>query len=406
MPTPRSARSTTAAAVVSLSRARGEVGLRPRGALAGPRRVQQPARARPPARASRAVPRAMVGRHGPRAVPHGTDKFPARRRGRARRGVDVGRRIAYGRGHAHPAHLRLAHRPHLPRGRPAYRPGIGARRDRADRRRAPRGRRASSPGTCTTGRSRAPTRSRCATRVSSRSGRPVRRSSCPRATTIPPTRLGAGAAFTAAGGLHLRTRVADSGSARPARGSRTARSRSTGCLTSNRTSPGWNSTPRRHARTRRCSHAAMARVRADLARRPGVPLDRAGTRLRAGRRGHRFGAVHLRRRCRDGAGSAVFDGIDYVALGHLHSPQTTHRQACATPVPRCRTRSASARTARRSGCRPRRRRAAAVRRRDLPVVRGLSQLTGTLSTCCPRRERSRVPEDHYVSALLTDPVRP
>ena len=65
----------------------------------------------------------------------------------------------------------------------------------------------------------------------------------------------------------------------------------------------------------------MDRVRADLFLRPGRPLRRARARLRRRRlpseseRDISVGGVDL-------VPAAVFDGVDYVALGHLHRPQT------------------------------------------------------------------------------------
>jgi len=99
---------------------------------------------------------------------------------------------------------------------------------------------------------------------------------------------------------------------------------------------------------------------------------------------------------------SAFDGIDYVALGHLHSRRSCPSRS-AIAVRRCRIRSA-------------RLAPQAVWIVDLDanglescgarsaLVRGLSRLTG-LSTNCSRHRYSAA-EDHYVSATLTDHARP
>jgi exonuclease SbcD len=92
-------------------------------------------------------------------------------------------------------------------------------------------------------------------------------------------------------------------------------------------------------------------------------------------------------------------------LGHLHSPQTVRETVrySGSPLPYS------------FGERSHRkavwvvdydaRGVAAIERRDLPVVRGLSQLTGTLDELMESPEHSCA-ENDYVSAILTDQVRP
>ena len=222
-----------------------------------------------------------------------------------------------------------------------------------------------------------------------------------------PVRLGAGAAFSAAGGLHLLTRIG--ALAAPV-------------LVDDAHGPvAFYGIPylepeitrvelgAPHAR----SHAdildvAMARVRADLeARRAAAPGLRSvllahafvvGGEATGSERSISVGGVET-------VSASAFDGVDYVALGHLHSPQTLteHVRYSGSPLPY----SFGERTHRKAvwlvevdatGL-------AGVERVDLPVVRGLSQLTGTLDELLGDESFASA-EDHYVSAVLTDPLRP
>ncbi|TJZ77058.1 exonuclease SbcCD subunit D [Rhodococcus oryzae] len=222
-----------------------------------------------------------------------------------------------------------------------------------------------------------------------------------------PARLGAGSAFSAAGGLHLMTRVSEVD--RPV------------LLEDEHGEVAFYGLPYLEPETTRAelgvptarSHAeildaAMARVRADLG---GRAVD--GSRPRAVLLAHAFvvgaEATGSERSISVGGvetvSASAFDGVDYVALGHLHSPQTlTDRvRYSGSPLPY----SFGERTHRKAvwiadldatGL-------ADVRRVDLPVVRGLSQLTGTVDELLDD-ERFTADEDNYVSAILTDPVRP
>lgn len=102
---------------------------------------------------------------------------------------------------------------------------------------------------------------------------------------------------------------------------------------------------------------------------------------------------------------SVFDGVDYVALGHLHGPQVLaeHLRYSGSPMPY----SFSEATHRKSvwiaelgdvGL-------GDVERHALPVPRGLSVLTGTLDELLtdPKHKRS---EDDFISAVVTDQVQP
>lgn len=101
---------------------------------------------------------------------------------------------------------------------------------------------------------------------------------------------------------------------------------------------------------------------------------------------------------------AVFDGVDYVALGHLHGPQrlAEHLRYSGSPL------AYSFSEARRKavwlvdldehGL-------AEVRRRDLPAPRSLATVQGRLSDLLTSPEFDEL-VDCYLSVTLTDPVRP
>ncbi|MGW4772669.1 exonuclease SbcCD subunit D [Nocardia sp. NPDC004278] len=218
-----------------------------------------------------------------------------------------------------------------------------------------------------------------------------------------PTRLGAGASFAAAGGLHLRTTVTDAD--RPV------------LLSDAHGAIAFYGIPYLEPEITRAelgvpqarSHAqildaAMGRIRADIAERPDtrtVVLAHAfvvGGEATGSERSISVGGVET-------VPLSAFDGIDYVALGHLHSPQTLSGSVrySGSPLPY-----SFAETAHRkavwlvdldaTGL-------GSVQRRDLPLVRGLSRLTGTLDELLTAAAYSEA-EQHYVSATLTDYARP
>lgn len=151
--------------------------------------------------------------------------------------------------------------------------------------------------------------------------------------------------------------------------------------------------------------AAMERVRADLAARPAgtrsVVLAHAfvtGGRPSDSERDITVGGVAA-------VPAAVFDGVDYVALGHLHGCQTLSERVrySGSPLPY----SFSEAEHRKSmwlvdldadG-------AVSAERIDCPVPRPLARLRGTLERLLddPELERHR---ESWVEATLTDPVRP
>ncbi|WP_200834243.1 exonuclease SbcCD subunit D [Amycolatopsis alkalitolerans] len=150
---------------------------------------------------------------------------------------------------------------------------------------------------------------------------------------------------------------------------------------------------------------AMRRVRADLATRaPGtrsVVLAHAfvtGGRATESERTIAVGGVEQ-------VGGDVFDGVDYVALGHLHGPQTLaeHLRYAGSPL----AYSFSEALQRKSvwlvdfdagGL-------AEVRRHELPVPRRLAKLTGSIGWLLGAEEHAEL-ADCYLSVTLTDSVRP
>jgi exonuclease SbcD len=150
--------------------------------------------------------------------------------------------------------------------------------------------------------------------------------------------------------------------------------------------------------------AAMDRVRADLFLRPGarsVVLAHAfvgGGVPSDSERDICVGGVDL-------VPAAVFDGVDYVALGHLHRPQTLSDRVRYSGSP----------LAYSFGEAGQQKQAwlveldadglAAVRPVPLPAPRQLTVLRGELPDLLAD-PRFTVAEEHFVSAQLTDPVRP
>ncbi|MCX5319523.1 exonuclease SbcCD subunit D [Streptomyces sp. NBC_00120] len=151
--------------------------------------------------------------------------------------------------------------------------------------------------------------------------------------------------------------------------------------------------------------AAMDRVRADLAERPAgtrsVVLAHAfvtGGEASDSERDITVGGVAA-------VPSGVFDGVDYVALGHLHGSQVISERArySGSPLPY----SFSEADHRKSmwlvdldahGF-------AAAERVDCPVPRPLARIRGDLADLLARPDLT-AHEESWVEATLTDPVRP
>ncbi len=226
-----------------------------------------------------------------------------------------------------------------------------------------------------------------------------------------PARLGAAAGFASAGGLHLLTQVGAVG--RPV------------LLEDEHGPVAFYGIPYLEPETTRDelgvpsarSHAeildaAMARIRADIDRRKEDRCEDTGT-VRSVVLAHAFvvggAATGSERSISVGGVETVplgaFDGIDYVALGHLHSPQVLSESVrySGSPLPY----SFGERSHRKAvwivdlG-------AAGldhVERIDLPLVRGLSQISGAVDELLTEA-RFAAAEPNYVSAILTDAVRP
>lgn len=104
-------------------------------------------------------------------------------------------------------------------------------------------------------------------------------------------------------------------------------------------------------------------------------------------------------------GGEVFQGTDYVALGHLHGPQTLaeHLRYSGSPLPYSFSEARQRKSVwlvdlDASGL-------AEVRRHELPVPRRLAGLTGRIDELLTAEEHEDV-VDCYLSVTLTDSVRP
>jgi exonuclease SbcD len=217
-------------------------------------------------------------------------------------------------------------------------------------------------------------------------------------------RLGAFGEFAAAGGLHLRTQV--------------ARLADPVCVEDEHGPvafygiPYLEPDPARHALgvpELRGQHGvlseAMNRVRSDLAGRA------AGTRSMV--LAHAFvtgGAESDSERPIaiggvDQVAASVFDGVDYVALGHLHGPQrlAEHLRYSGSPLAYSFSEAAHRKSVWLVELGPDG--LTGVERRELPVPRKLATLTGELEELLVRPEAEDV-LDCYLSVTLTDPVRP
>ncbi|MCW2501825.1 MAG: Exodeoxyribonuclease subunit [Actinomycetia bacterium] len=152
---------------------------------------------------------------------------------------------------------------------------------------------------------------------------------------------------------------------------------------------------------------ALAAVRADLAERPGVRSVLLAHAFVVGGEGCEsertisVGGIET-------VPAALFDGLDYVALGHLHGvqqPDATRPWLRYSGSPLAYSFSEA-----------RQRKSVliaelgaggldSVSRVELPIPRALSSLTGTLEGLLSDPEHAFA-EDHYVAAVLTDPARP
>jgi DNA repair protein SbcD/Mre11 len=215
-------------------------------------------------------------------------------------------------------------------------------------------------------------------------------------------RLGAFAPFAAAGGLHLRTGIAELD--RPV-------------LLEDRHGPValygipyLEPEPARHSLgIDAAGHAgvlteAMRRIRADVARRSAtrsVVLAHAfvtGGAPSASERTIAVGGIEQ-------VPMSVFDGVDYVALGHLHGPQrlAEHLRYSGSPLAYSFSEARHHKSVwlvelAAHGL-------AEVERRELPVPRPLATVSGTISNLLSDPAHDRL-VDSYLSVELTDRVRP
>jgi exonuclease SbcD len=150
--------------------------------------------------------------------------------------------------------------------------------------------------------------------------------------------------------------------------------------------------------------AAMDRVRADLFLRPGarsVVLAHAfvgGGMPSDSERDICVGGVDL-------VPAAVFDGVDYVALGHLHRPQTLSDRVRYSGSPLAYSFGEAGQDKQAWLVELDAEGLAGVRAVPLPAPRQLTLLRGELPDLLGDPGHTDV-EGHFVSALLTDPVRP
>jgi exonuclease SbcD len=217
-------------------------------------------------------------------------------------------------------------------------------------------------------------------------------------------RLGAFAEFAAAGGLHLRTSVAELH--RPV-------------LLADEHGPVacygipyLEPDPASHAlgRPELRGHAgvlgeAMNRIRADLAARGAgvrsVVLAHAfvtGAAASDSERTIAVGGI-------EDVPASVFDGVDYVALGHLHGAQTLaeHLRYAGSPIAYSFSEAKQHKSVWLVDLGPDG--LAAVRRHELPVPRRLATVRGELAELLADPANDSV-VDRYLYAVLTDPVRP
>lgn len=216
-------------------------------------------------------------------------------------------------------------------------------------------------------------------------------------------RLGAFAEFAAAGGLHLRTTVG--GLAEP------VLLEGGGSPVAVYGIPYLEPEPARHALGVPDARGhtgvlteAMRRIRADLETRPGVRsvvLAHAfvtGGEPTESERTIAVGGVEQ-------VPGSVFDGVDYVALGHLHGPQTLaeHLRYSGSPLAYSFSEARQRKSVwlvdlDASGL-------SEVRRHELPVPRPLATLRGPLEDLLVDPAHDEFLE-HFLSVTVTDPVRP
>ncbi|SDF43110.1 Exodeoxyribonuclease I subunit D [Blastococcus aurantiacus] len=150
--------------------------------------------------------------------------------------------------------------------------------------------------------------------------------------------------------------------------------------------------------------AAMERIRADLFLRPGVRSVVLAHAFVGGgvptdsERDICVGGVDL-------VPAGVFDGVDYVALGHLHRPQTLSDRLRYSGSPLAYSFGEAGQQKQAWLVELGATGLGEVRPVPLPAPRQLSILTGELADLLAAPEHAAA-EEHFVSARLTDTVRP
>ena len=150
---------------------------------------------------------------------------------------------------------------------------------------------------------------------------------------------------------------------------------------------------------------AMRRIHADLAGAAGHAFGGAGPRVRDRRRAVGLGTPDRQSAASANVPASVFDGVDYVALGHLHGPQrlAEHLRYSGSPMAYSFSEARHHKSVwlvdlDEAGL-------AEVRRHPLPVPRRLAGVRGELAgVLADPAHESLV--DCYLSVELTDPVRP
>ncbi|MGY2129952.1 exonuclease SbcCD subunit D [Blastococcus sp. SYSU DS0617] len=150
--------------------------------------------------------------------------------------------------------------------------------------------------------------------------------------------------------------------------------------------------------------AAMDRIRADLFLRPGVRSVVLAHAFVGGgvptesERDICVGGVDL-------VPAGVFDGVDYVALGHLHRPQTLSPRLRYSGSPLAYSFGEAGQQKQAWLVELGATGLGEITAVPLPAPRRLSVLTGSLADLLAAPEHAAA-EEHFVSARLTDPVRP
>jgi exonuclease SbcD len=215
-------------------------------------------------------------------------------------------------------------------------------------------------------------------------------------------RLGAFGEFAAAGGLHLRTRVADIDRPVVLRDDHgEVALYGIPYLEPEIARPALGVESRGHSAV---LAEAMRRVRADLETRPdtrSVVLAHAfvtGGEACDSERPIAVGGVEQ-------VPGSTFDGTDYVALGHLHGAQRLgdHLRYSGSPLAYSFSEARQRKSVWLLELGPEG--LSGVERRDLPVPRGLAKVTGSLEEVLADPKHDEV-LDHYLSVVVTDRVRP